>query len=430
MRVWFAVALLLLAGCAGTQAPGTTAPGTTASAGTPTTSVAPSTTGPGTGPGSQAAPSELVAGNTAFAVDLLKASMAREQGKNLFTSPLSVSVALAMAHAGAEGGTKQAMRDALHFPNVPDAALDGQFAALLAALAQEDPRATVEVGNSLWIDKQFAPAVRDDYRARVEGPYGGQATLLDLQGPEAVPAINTWASEQTHGMVPKVLDEIADEEVLFLINAVYFKGDWAAPFNKTCTHKADFRRTDGAVVQADMMCGMPKANVTASFGDGYVAARIPYAGHRLAMYVIVPNEGSTPGALLDRWDGAQFTAVLDGVDGTFFDRVEIPKLRLKTHLDLKPALADLGMDVAFGEFADFSGIAGKDVPLALSRVLHDAVVEVDEEGTVAAAVTTVGVGVTAAPPPVVADRPFILAIRHEETGTVLFLGVVEDPTAE
>lgn len=404
---------ILFSGCMTGGPTSTTGP-------TPSTTTSATTATTGTFEGNP----DLVAANTQFAVDLFRVVSLAEKGRNVFISPFSVSTALAMAYEGANGTTRRAMGETLGFSDAED--FGAEYGMLLASVTSPRAEVALEVGNSMWIDEAFEPFVRPEYRKDVVRDFDAEAQVLDFKDPAAPDAINAWASAETHGKVPKVLDSIAPDEVMFLVNAVYFKGDWAAPFNKTCTHKAPFARTDGSIVQADMMCGADMANVTHHIGADFSAARLPYAGHDVAMYVLLPPPGTTLAVFASRFDGPSLDAALDKVESRGAD-VRIPRFTLKTHLELESVLARLGMGVAFSDKADFSRIAGN---LYLSRVLHDAVVEVDEEGTVAAAVTTVGVGIVSLPPRIDADRPFIVVIRDEATRSVLFMGAVEDPTQE
>lgn len=404
MKRALALALLLTAGC---LTPGDEPPA-------PTTPSSP-TTPPPTGD-----PADLAAANKAFALDAFRALA--EPGQNLFLSPYSISTALQMVYGGARGATRDAMREALRL-GASDATLDADAAALLAALAEDDPNATLEIGNSLWIDRDFAPEANPAFAQRARDAFDADLFERDFAAPGTPGEMNAWASDRTHGKVPKVVERLDPDEVMILMNAVYFKGAWTKAFNASCTQDARFTRSDGSTVTVPMMCG----------GEGHAydrdeartLVRLPYGDGRMAMYVVLPEGGATVDHLLATWDGDVSRATNPKVI------LEMPRFKLATtSLDLQPALTDLGMGIAFTDRADFTGIAPN---LLLTRATHDAVLEVDEQGTVAAAVTTIGVGTTSidpnAPVRIRVDRPFLLAIHDGETDTFLFLGKVEDPTA-
>lgn len=400
------LAVLLLAGCLGPEA-----------APTPTTT--PTTTTPT--PSGNAA--QLSEANTRFALDAFRALADASPGENLFVSPYSISTALQMVYGGARGETRDAMREALRL-GASDATLDADARALLDALAQEDPNATLSIGNSLWIDTTFAPESNPAFAQRATEAFGAEVYESDFRDALTPSEMNAWASEKTQGKIPKVIESLESNEVMILMNAVYFKGAWTKAFNASCTHDADFRRDDGSTVRVPMMCG----------GDGHAydadeartIVRLPYGEGRMAMYVVLPPEDGSVDALVDTWDGD-----LSGVTNPKVI-LQMPRFQLSTRsLDLQPALEELGMGVAFTDRADFKGIAEG---LLLTRVTHDAVLEVDEQGTVAAAVTTVGVGTTSydpnQPARITVDRPFLLVIYDEATETMLFVGKVADPTRQ
>lgn len=361
----------------------------------------------------------LVAANARFAMDAFQVLSAAASGENLVVSPYSISTALEMVYGGADGTTRADIAEALRLGSA-EPTLDAQARALLLNLTTTDPNVTLRIGDSLWIDQGFASEINLSFPARVQHSYQAEAFFTDFADPQTVDDVNAWASNKTEGKIPKVIDAIADDEVMLLLNAVYFKGAWTERFNTTCTHDAPFTRDDGQQVTVSMMCGA-KGHTYAQDASRTIV-RMPYGDGRFAMYAILPQNGTKLDAFVASWDGD-----LTGVTGSPAI-LQMPRLKLATKtLDLEPSLTDLGMGLAFSDQADFTRIAQN---LYLSRVIHDAILEVDEEGTVAAAVTTIGVGVTSYTPPlnVTLDRPFLLVIKDDASGTLLFTAKVHDPS--
>lgn len=390
MRALLVVTALVLAGCASAPQPAVT------------------DLRFGSAPPSSGEPANatLVDANTAFATQVLAALRAAHPADNVFVSPLSISVALAMALDGANGATRDAMASTLGVNASDPVALNSAYRALLAKLATNQGNVTLSIANSLWLDDAFAPHVQPGFKKDIVEAFASEGFEKDFADPATIDAINQWASDKTRGKIPTVLSEFSDGEVMVLMNAVYFQGEWTDAFVETCTRSANFTRADGERVRVTMMCG---AKAEAWSSGGATTLRLPYVGDRIAMYVALDGEAS-----FDRTDS--FTA-----------NVELPRFDLKTHEDLVPTLEKLGMGIAFTNDADFGRIAPG---VLLQRVMHDAVLQVNETGTVAAAVTTVTYGLNARvqTPTITIDRPFHVVIRDDETRSILFEGFVVDPT--
>lgn len=412
---------LLAAGCLAEDAPpaGTTptsSPSTTPPSTTPT--IPPS---PGSPPDASGA-GDLVRANTIFAMESFRTLSNATPRENLVVSPYSIATALQMLLGGARGTTERAMVGALRLGDAY-ADMDAHAGALLANLTRSDPNLTLRIGNSVWMDRDFAPVADPSFAQRIETHYDGEQHVERFLDPTTVDKINAWASNSTEGKIDKVLDALDPDDVLVLMNAVYFAGEWSHDFNETCTHDAPFKTDAGATVTVDMMCGATAGHSFSKDADSTMA-RLPYGDGRFAMYLVLPPNGTELDAFVRTWDwdfGASWSPYVE---------LEMPKLKLATRqLDLEPMLAAQGMGVAFTDQADFTGIAEN---LYVSKASHDAVLEVDEEGTVAAAVTTIVATLTSLPPPpthLVYDRPFLLTIRDDETGSLLFVAKVHDPTA-
>ena len=369
----------------------------------------------------------------AFGADLYGV-LARDPG-NLVFSPYSAAIALAMTRAGAAGDTAVEMDAVLHADRAGD--LHAAFNALEAALATRPGEypfgdTTVELelstANALWGQAGFdlEPAFLD----RLAAEYGAGMRLVDYidAREQARTAINAWVAGETNDRIPELIaDGVLNERTrLVLTNAIYLKAPWLHRFDEGATAPAPFLRLDGTAVEAELM--HLGASMRYGAGDGWQAVELPYVGEALSMLAIVPDAG-TFDDFESTLDGETVQAVVDGLTGAHV-QLGFPRFEFRTQAKLKPALAELGMPVAFTDAADFSLMSPE--PLLIQDVVHEAFIAVDEEGTEAAAATAVIVGVTSAPAVSVeltVDRPFLFVIRDNETGAILFMGRIVDPTA-
>lgn len=379
-----------------------------------------------------AAETRLIAADNDFAFRLLREVAAQTRGAapNLFISPLSVAMALGMTYNGAAGTTEEAMRRTLALEQMTVPEVDDAYRGLIDLLRGLDPHVQFRIANSIWYRQDFTvlPAfldvTRTDFDAQVEG--------LDFASPDAPARINRWVSEQTAGRITSIVDTpLPSEDVLYLINAIYFKGDWTQQFDRTLTSPQPFHLADGSTVSTTMMAtGKPVALRLA--GDQAVeVADLAYGGRAFSMTIVMPRDPTlldplVSGLTAGQWDG--WVASLDSASR----EVSLPKFRLTSDLLLNSTLASLGMGIAFDclppEMADFTRMH-EPQEVCITRVKHRSYVDVNEEGTEAAAVTSVGIGVTSTPARLVFDRPFVFAIRENLSGTILFLGMLTDPAA-
>jgi serpin B len=369
-----------------------------------------------------------------FGVDLLKATRASaEKGENVVVSPASVHAALSMTGNGATDETAEQMRTVLRTTSMTPAEANAQWASLLAGLADRSPEQTLEVANSLWARKgipfkqPFLDADRDFF--------GAEFSALDFAKDDVVGAINGWVSKNTNGMIPKMLEQPPSAQtILYLANAVYFKGDWVTPFKHDLTDKQSFTRADGSKVDVDMMHSfgpLPYAQ-----NASLQATKLLYKGLDASYYVMLPREGVTVDAALASLGGTGLTDLRTAMMAPNLGDVTLalPKLDTEFGTSLNDPLKAMGMPRAFdGATAQFSGIADLSEPIFIANVTHKTKVKVDEKGTEAAAATVVEQASGSAPPAVeppriICDRPYVFAIVDEKTGTLLFLGVVDDPT--
>lgn len=369
----------------------------------------------------------LISASDTFGVELLKALNSTRTAENMFLSPLSVSVALGMTMNGAAGNTYDEMRSGLGFGALDQTQINQSYESLIKLLLDLDDHVTFRIANSIWSDQRFATGVQPTFLSAVQQHFGAQARVLDFRAPSAVSTINAWASQQTAGRIDKVLESIHANEVMFLINAIYFKGDWRTAFDPRQTASRTFRLLDGTSVSVPTM--YRKGNVRRGQIAGATVVDLPYGGDAFTMTILLPDSSSDVNRLIanltpNTWRQAQASVSTANVG------LYLPRFKLTWKSDVRPELKTLGMrDMQDPDRADFSRLAIGAGPgdLYITRVQHDSYVDVNEVGTEAAAVTTVGVGVTSFTPDVHVDRPFLFAIRERLSGTVLFVGKIVRP---
>jgi serpin B len=347
---------------------------------------------------------------------------------NWVVSPASIAYAFAMVRIGARGATADEIDKAFGFPA---SGRDDAFNAITRAVVTADvpppvdrnPRKDGEVrptvmclGNALFPATGFQ--VGTDFLRTLAEQFGAGVYPVDFSTDAATRGIDAWVKQQTAGRITKLFDHLDPTTKVVLANTVYLRADWMLPFDHLSTSDKPFRRADSSTVQAPTM--YQTAQLRYAEGPGWQAVELPYVGGQLAMRILVPSPGGDPNALLSL--NPSFTAR--------HVQLSLPTWDFSTGLDLKPALAALGVQQAFTGQADFSGIAPG---LFIDQAIHRATISVDEAGTEAAAVTGIAMPLSAAPPSaqvvVNADHPFAFAIVHTGTGVPLFVGHVADPTA-
>ncbi len=369
----------------------------------------------------------VVAANTQFGFNLFNDIRKTEQAKNIFISPFSVSVALAMTLNGAAGETEQAITNTLQLQGLDSESINTGYAGLRHVL-QTDLKVTLAIANSLWA-RQDVPFKQDFLQRNIQY-FDAEVSTLDFMDPNTLTTINEWVSTNTNGKIPGILDEINQDAVLFLINAIYFKGAWQTKFDPSDTRDGAFHLATGGEKQVAMMTRTGEYRHYENYEEKFQAISLPYGDGRISMYIFLPYRESNLNTFLDSLNAESWEQWVSQ-----FHEQEVmlvmPKFKLEYEKILNDPLHSLGMGIAFAHGgADFSRMAdlkslGKN--LYIGEVIHKAVVEVNEEGTEAAAVTSIGIRATSLPPQFIADRPFFFAIRDNETKTVLFMGTVIDP---
>ena len=372
----------------------------------------------------------LTAASSRFSFKLYDQLVKRRTGGNTFVSPASVMLALAMTYNGAGGTTRQAMARTLEIEGMSLDDVNRAFADLKSALAPDDPKVQLKIANSLWVRNGFAlnPAFVD----RNKQSYAAEIASLNFRDPAAPKTINSWVSKNTNGKIEKIVDQINPDEVLFLINAIYFKGQWQFEFKKEDTKPDVFRLAGGQQKEVPMMSQSGKYFYYK--GKDFQSIALPYGTGKVSMYIFLPDEQKSLDQFEKDLTPANWDTWMNSFQLTPGDLM-LPRFKVEWESGLNETLKALGMAEAFDPVrADFSQMAkvGPGNRLFISEVKHKSWCEVNEEGTVAAAVTSVGVGVTSVQVPrekfvMKVDRPFFFAIRDNRTGVVLFMGSVTNP---
>ena len=377
--------------------------------------------------------SELMVRNAsnAFGFDLLREIVDGDPDRSHFISPLSASMALGMTMNGADGSTFDAMRSTLRFGGLPQEEINAAYRGLLDLLTDLDPRVTFQVANAVWHTDRLTPlrpfveAVREGFDAQVEP--------IDFLDPGAPSVINRWVRQRTRDRIDEIVPDPLmnpDEVVMYLLNAIYFNGDWTDRFDRAETRDGDFRLADGSTVPVRFM------HRTGGFRMGgtadYTVVDLPYGGKAFSMTVVVPRDPTGLIPLVREMDEDRWNRLVEGLGAEHPDaHLYLPRFTLEWEAALNRALDALGIGAAFHpREADFSRLFGEPGPF-ISQVKQKTFVRVDEEGTEAAAVTSVEMRVESAPPTIRVDLPFLFAIREGLSGTILFLGAIseapEDP---
>lgn len=359
-----------------------------------------------------------------FTFKLFKKALNDHQtGKNIMISPLSVSIAVGMAGNGSAGQTLEGIRTAMEFKDFTEAQINSYYQKLSAELPALDPKATLKIANSIWYDKGFSPLpaflrVNKDF-------YGATAEGLDFASAGAKARINGWVNEKTNGKIPTIVDQISPDMVMYLINAVYFKSNWTYKFDKSATARNDFYLGNGQKVQADFMGARVTLNMATVSGASIY--ELPYGNKKYSMVMVVPAGEQPAAEFAAGIDQTKWKGWMGALTQTTQD-IRMPKFKFSYDISLNNALIGMGMGRAFGQGgnADFTRISAAG-GLQIDEVKHKTFIEVNEEGTEAAAVTSVGIVLTSAGATAVINKPFLFAIREMSSGLILFTGILNNP---
>lgn len=364
----------------------------------------------------------LVDSNTGFALKIFKELSKEDRNINIFISPISISIAAAMAYSGARNQTKEEMAQALEFTDFTSEKLNESFKNLLLSMSDIDDMVELYVGNSIWYRKDFN--VEKDFIDLTNNYYDASVYKVDFTGQDTAGRINNWVSEATKGKISKIADQDSlKDAVMYLINAIYFKGQWKDKFKEENTIEDTFYLSDNSTKEIMMMYNNEKYKYYK--GEDFQMLRMPYGRDKAAMYVLLPDENVGIDEFIDGLSPDLLSKSITGASSFEVD-LKFPKFKVEygTKSLIEP-FKKLGMINSFTDKADFSGIAPQ---MFISQIDHKAIIEVNEEGTVAAAATSFGMGATAARPiEFIVNRPFILMIIDDRTGNILFLGKITEP---
>lgn len=370
--------------------------------------------------------SKIVQANNKFGTKMFNELLKTDSDKNIFISPSSVLFSLAMAHNGAKGTTKDEMAKALELSSMSSEEINKGANALIRTLVNVDSSVKLDIANSLWARKGVS--FSNDFKSTNEEYFKATTNTLDFNSADASKTINEWVSNATQGKISKIVDDkISPDTLLFLINAIYFKGDWANKFDKSLTKEQDFNLTDGSTKKVQMMSLYKKLAYFS--GENFQALSLPYGNENVSMYVFLPNNK------LEDFNKNLTEENLSSWFGRFSKKdgnVKLPKFKLEYEKSLNDSLKALGMSQTFNETADFSGMFNDATKAMISNVKHKTYIDVNEEGTEAAAVTSSEVVATSAPLveepfDLTFDKPFFYLIRDNSSGTILFMGEVVNP---
>jgi len=365
--------------------------------------------------------------DNSFSLNLFREAIAEmDPSDNVLLSPISASIALGMLNNGAKGQTKDSIHKALEFGEFNEGQLNSYYQKIIKILPNLDPQTKLEIANSIWYRQglNVLPAFLNQnkvfYHAEIEG--------LNFENATASNRINNWVSESTNGKIPTIVDQIPRDMMMYLINAIYFKGSWQEKFDASKTTKMPFYRLNAAALNTDFMNIEKDFNILNN--DDIQGIELPYGNGQYSMFVLLPSEKTT---------AIDFVKSLTDMDrlGEIYNgfakrkvNLFFPKFKFSYQNKLNDELSKLGMGIAFTNQADFTGIANAD--LMVDEVKQKAFIEVNEEGTEAAAVTSVGVTMTSMPimHTLKFDRPFVFLIRENNCGLILFTGIINDPSRE
>ena len=392
----------------------------------------------------EAVSAEIVEANTRLGLNIFE-KLAVGTHENIMISPLSISIAMAMTANGTENETLAEMKDVLGYGEMELPTVNEQFKELIASLVSADKDLVLEIANSIWLDEAIADDIKEEFTAVLEDSYDAELFEADFGDDATVGLINSWVAEKTHGKIDKIIDRIGPESVMHLINAVYFKAAWNVAFNKDATSIREFILADGTKTDANYMSffsneknnGITYGNYVIS-DQNVAGVRIPYGRDAFAFYAYVANpDYDTPddevlgvdeiiGKIAEKGLEA-YLKFARHIDYTIF----LPKFKFEYNTSLKEVFKSLGLEKLFGA----GGVSAAAPSLYVSEIIHKTHIDVNEDGTEAAAVTDIDVGDTG---DVGSDRfqgfygrrPFFFFIRDERNGTILFIGKVENPALD
>jgi len=364
----------------------------------------------------------LVQSDNKFGLKLFREIISEEQNKNVFISPLSVSMALGMTYNGADGETKEAMARTLEISGLSLQEVNESYKSLIKLLVDLDPKVEVLIANSIWyrqeltFEQAFLDICKEYFDALVKG--------LDFNSPDASKTINNWVSENTKGKIKKIVDDVINPETaMFLIDAIYFKGNWTYKFDRNKTADDWFQLSNGTRKPCKMMTQEGEFQYFSN--SDFQAIDLPYGDGYYSMTIFLPSAEKNIDSLINEFTEENWNQWINSF-AKENGNLQLPKFTLEYELFLNDILKALGMEIAFSGQADFTKMY-KPGGLFISKVKHKTYVDVNEEGTEAAAATAVQIDF-GGPFSMKVDRPFVFVIRENHSQTILFMGKIFEPT--
>lgn len=368
----------------------------------------------------------IISADNQFGFELFKKINASlDEPKNTMISPMSVSLALAMLYNGAEGETKAQMQEMLHKSGLTADDLNQSYKDLVAALVSHDPKVVLSIANAIYYRNTFS--VKNSFITTNQNYYQAEVQGLDFsKEAETLQTVNDWVKTNTNGKIDKIIEQVKPETIMYLLNAIYFNGEWTYRFDPKKTYDMPFKKEDKTSVQVPtMMIENPFDYLS---NNDFQLLEMPYGSGKYSMLIFLPQEGKTTNDVISLLNPENITSWL-GQMSEQKKEVYLPKFEFKFNNSLVDELTALGMTDAFDDGkANLSGIS-EEAKLVVSEVMHKTYIKVDERGTEAAAVTGITIDVTSVGPDnsFRADHPFVFAIREKDTQAILFIGKVMNP---
>lgn len=374
----------------------------------------------------------LVEADNTFGLDIFQKIRTESNKENTMISPLSISVALAMTYNGADGETKTEMEKTLNLYDLTPDEINASYKMLLAALQSLDEDVALKIANAIFYADGFS--VKSNFVSTNHEYYNAEVESLNFDSPSAVKTINDWVAEKTNDKILKIIENLSTNDKMILLNAIYFNGIWSKKFDENGTEIRNFRKIDGTILEIPMMNKEDKLNYSSN--ELFDAIELPYGNRHYNMVLLLPEDGKTSEDIIEELSNENWKNWIGGFEMEENVVVTMPRFKFAFDVELKNVLKEMGMLKAFIPYqADFSGIADVD-DLHISSVLHKSFIDVNENGTEAAAVTAVTIGTTSVGPGTVqkiyftVNKPFVFAITEKDTEAILFIGEVQNPKYE
>jgi serpin B len=370
---------------------------------------------------------QLIEADNAFGLEIFGKIRKSSDEENIMISPLSISLAFAMAYNGADADTKAEMEEALKINGLTTAEINEAYKMLIKGLQSLDKDVVFEIANAIFYANGFS--VKPGFLETNKNIYDAKVEKLDFMSPSAVNRINEWVAQNTNNKITEIIRQLNPLDRLVLLNAIYFNGIWTNKFDENGTKMSAFSKEDGSVNEIPMMSKEEKLEYTSN--DLFSAVKIPYGNGQYNMVVLLPEDGKTSGELIGQLSADNWKNWMNTFETRDPVVVKMPRFKFEFETKLKDVLVEMGMEKAFQpEFADFSKMSDED--LYISSAVHKSFIDVNENGTEAAAVTaitfsTTSIGVEPPKTYFIVNKPFVFAITEKDTGAILFLGEVKNP---